>query len=45
MNYTLITPTGQVYTFYLEETALCFAGAYGGTVISNTITLVDTETV
>ncbi len=33
MNFTLITPTGQVYTFYIRETAECYQQAYGGTLI------------
>ena len=41
MKYTLITPKGRVYTFYLEATARIWAQAYGGTLFCNDI-LVDT---
>ncbi len=37
MKYTLITPTGKVYTFYILATAKCFHQAYGGTLIDNEI--------
>lgn len=38
MQFTLITPTGKVYTFYLESVALCYQQAYGGTLV-NTLVL------
>jgi hypothetical protein len=41
MRYTLITPTGQVYTFYLEAVAQTYLLAYGGQLINADI-LVDT---
>ena len=41
MRYTLITPTGQVYTFYLEAVAKTYQQAYGGQLITADI-LVDT---
>lgn len=41
MQYTLITATGRVYTFYLESVAQTYQKAYGGTVINPNI-LVDT---
>ena len=41
MQYTLITPTGQVYTFYLEAVAQTYLLAYGGQLITADI-LVDT---
>ena len=34
MKYTLITPTGRIYQFYLEAVALTFQGAYGGTLFT-----------
>ena len=40
MQYTLITATGRVYTFYLESVAQTYQQAYGGTVINSQI-LVD----
>ena len=40
MNYTLITATGKVYTFYVQALAEQFQQAYGGTVITADI-LVD----
>ena len=42
MNFTLITPTGQVYTFYIRETAECYQQAYGGTlVLANIVETVE----
>ena len=43
MKYTLITPQGRVYTFYLEATARIWAQAYGGSLFCDDI-LVDTPT-
>lgn len=40
MNYTLITKTGKVYTFYVKALAEQFQQAYGGVVITQQI-LVD----
>ena len=37
MNYTLVTPNGRIYTFYIEATALCYQQAYGGVVFSQQI--------
>jgi len=37
MNYTLVTPQGRIYTFYIEATALCYQRAYGGVVFSQQI--------
>jgi hypothetical protein len=37
MNYTLVTPQGRIYTFYIEATALCYQQAYGGVVFSQQI--------
>ena len=34
MPYTLITPLGQVYTFYYQATALTFQQAYGGQILT-----------
>jgi hypothetical protein len=33
MSYTLITPKGKVYTFYLPAMAEMYQQAYGGTLI------------
>lgn len=44
MNYTLITKTGKVYTFYVQALAEQFQQAYGGVVITQRI-LVDTVAV
>jgi hypothetical protein len=33
MEYTLITPNGKVYTFYLAAVAEMYQRAYGGTLI------------
>ena len=41
MQYTLITATGRVYTFYLEAVAQTYLQAYGGTLVDMNI-LVDT---
>jgi hypothetical protein len=40
MNYTLITKTGKVYTFYIKALADSYQQAYGGVVITQQI-LVD----
>jgi hypothetical protein len=37
MKYTLITPVGRVYTFYILATAECYQQAYGGTLINNEV--------
>ena len=34
MQYTLITKTGKIYTFYIEAVAFCFQQAYGGVVFT-----------
>ena len=44
MRYTLITPTGRVYTFYVQSVAETYQQAYGGTLFDAEV-LVDTETV
>jgi hypothetical protein len=41
MRYTLITPTGKVYTFYLQAVADTYQKAYGGQIMTDNI-LVDT---
>ncbi len=43
MNYTLITKTGRVYTFYIKALADSYQMAYGGVVITQQI-LVDETT-
>jgi len=37
MNYTLITPKGRVYQFYLKAVAATFLKAYGGTLFDNSV--------
>jgi hypothetical protein len=37
MKYTLITPTGRVFTFFLRSTADIYQSAYGGVVFSQQI--------
>jgi hypothetical protein len=41
MNYTLITATGKLYTFFLLTVAETYQQAYGGTIVTNQV-LVDT---
>ena len=41
MNYTLITSTGRVYTFYVLAVAQTYQQAYGGVIVTDDI-LVDT---
>ena len=35
MKFTLITPTGRVYTFHIQAVAETYQQAYGGTLISD----------
>jgi len=42
MQFTLITPKGKVYTFYIKSVAETYQQAYGGTIITNGV-LVDIE--
>jgi len=44
MKYTLITPKGQIFQFFLKAVADTYQAAYGGVVFSQQI-LVDTEQV
>ena len=45
MKYTLITPTGKIYTFYILAVAQTYLGAYGGTLLdASVITPVNTPT-
>ena len=37
MNYTLITRTGKLYTFYVKAAAEIYLMAYGGTLIDNSV--------
>lgn len=37
MTYTLITPTGHIYQFYLLAVAETYQRAYGGTLINNSV--------
>ena len=37
MQYTLITKTGRVYTFYVLAVAETYLQAYGGTLIDNSV--------
>jgi hypothetical protein len=43
MKFTLITKTGKVYTFYIEQLAKTYQQAYGGVVFSQQV-LVDNST-
>jgi hypothetical protein len=43
MRYTLITPTGKVYTFHLQAVAETYLAAYGGTLITPTTGKVISE--
>ena len=45
MKYTLITPTGRVYQFYLKTVAEQFQVAYGGTLFDNSVVQTAQETV
>jgi hypothetical protein len=40
MNYTLITATGKLYTFFVLAVAETYQQAYGGTIVTDAI-LVD----
>ena len=37
MKFTLITPTGQVYSFFLGVVSEQFQLAYGGTIITDAV--------
>jgi hypothetical protein len=37
MKFTLITPTGRVYTFFLGVVAKQFQQAYGGIIVTNQV--------
>ena len=37
MQYTLISPKGRIYTFFLNAVAETFQAAYGGTLIDASI--------
>ena len=37
MRYTLITPTGKIYQFYLLASAQVWQKAYGGTLFDNSV--------
>ena len=37
MRYTLITPKGRIYQFYLLATAEVWQKAYGGTLFDNSV--------
>lgn len=37
MKYTLITPTGKIYTFYIQALAETYLGAYGGTLVDASV--------
>lgn len=45
MQYTLITPTGRVYQFYLLASAEVWQKAYGGTLFDNSVVQMAQETV
>lgn len=35
MTFTLTTPKGRIYKFYVEEAAKLFQRAYGGKLVTN----------
>lgn len=37
MQYTLITNSGKIYTFFLEAVAKTYLQAYGGVLVDNTV--------
>lgn len=37
MKYTLITPTGKIYTFYILGLAETYQRAYGGTLLDASV--------
>jgi len=37
MQYTLVTKTGKIYTFYLKAVAETYQQAYGGVVFSQQV--------
>ena len=43
MPYTLITPTGKIYTFYILAVAETFLSAYGGVIIDPVVLKVIPE--
>lgn len=43
MNYTLITHTGKLYTFYVKAAAEIYLMAYGGTLVDNSICYEEME--
>ena len=45
MNYTLITRTGKIFTFYVKAVAETYLSAYGGTLSDNSILVQSAETV
>ena len=45
MKYTLITPQGRVYQFYLLATAEVWQKAYGGTLFDKSVVQTAQETV
>ncbi len=42
MQFTLVTPKGRIYTFYVESVAKTFQQAYGGTLFTEKV--LQTET-
>jgi hypothetical protein len=45
MNYTLITRTGKVYTFYVKACAETYLSAYGGNLVDSSVLNSVVETV
>lgn len=45
MQYTLITPEGRVYQFFIQTVAEQFRQAYGGTLIDNSVVQMAETTV
>lgn len=42
MKYTLITKAGKIMVFYILDTALMYKTIYGGMIVSNDVTLMET---
>lgn len=43
MQYTLITKTGKVYTFFIGAVAETYQQAYGGSLFTNNILIKETQ--
>jgi len=43
MKFTLVTPKGRIYTFYIRAAAECYQRAYGGTLITDSVFAMETD--